>query len=67
MLHIHIICENIKKYDGDICTRSINISAAFGHRLLTFVLNKSLDKGLFSMVKNASYHMYLNNLRIHDY
>ena len=34
-----------------------NISAAFSHRLLNFVVNESLDIGLSFHGQNASYHI----------
>ena len=44
----------------------INISAAFSHRLLKFVLHKSLDIGLLFHGQNCKL-LYLLNLRIHEY
>ena len=43
-----------------------NISAAFSHRLLKFVLNKSLDIGL-AFHGQKSKLSCLHNLRIHEY
>ena len=43
-----------------------NSSAAVSHRLLKFVLNKSLDKSLLFHCQKCKLS-YLHNLRFHEY